>query len=338
MDGEEISEDAAARYGDPDPPARSSGAAAAPATRVPSRYQYLLDLDEDLASAFGMRMRVAARSAVTAQVCNIPAGEFELEPLFADVAGGLGLLIVGGIVELDTEVGGRTASELIGEATCSCHGRAAATWSSSRAPGSRAPSFRRGSRSSTRTSPAGCGPGSRSRARWSSAACAAPWTLNVQRAATCHPRADVRVALLLWHLAERWGTVQPDGIHLSLPLTHRLIGRLVGAERPSVSHALSHSASADLVSRERDGLVLHGTAEHHLDALVEPRVAERGQGGAPAMSEAAASGHQPLIHVIWMTTWARLRRDTIAMTACHAPSLEDLLARAIPGMPGNRSL
>src|SRR5581483_1648352 len=53
--------------------------------------------------------------------------------------------------------------------------------------------------------------------------------LNVQRAATCHPRADARIALLLWHLAERWGRVEPDGIRVPLPLTHRLIGQLVGA-------------------------------------------------------------------------------------------------------------
>jgi CRP-like cAMP-binding protein len=93
--------------------------------------------------------------------------------------------------------------------------------------------------------------------------------LNVHRAATCHPRADARIALLLWHLAERWGVVQPDGILVPLPLTHRLIGQLVGAERPSVSHALGRLASADLVTRKPNGLVLHGTAAHHFACLVE---------------------------------------------------------------------
>jgi CRP-like cAMP-binding protein len=93
--------------------------------------------------------------------------------------------------------------------------------------------------------------------------------LNVQRAATCHPRADVRVDLLFWHLAERWGRVEPDGILLPLPLTHRLIGKLVGVERPSVSHALARLARSGLVSRGERGLTLHGTADHHLACLIE---------------------------------------------------------------------
>jgi CRP-like cAMP-binding protein len=93
--------------------------------------------------------------------------------------------------------------------------------------------------------------------------------LNVQRAATFHPRAEVRVALLLWHLAERWGKARPEGTLLPLPLTHRLIGRLVGAERPSVSHALSRLSRSQLVSRGEEGLLLHGSAGHHIACLVE---------------------------------------------------------------------
>jgi CRP-like cAMP-binding protein len=93
--------------------------------------------------------------------------------------------------------------------------------------------------------------------------------LNIQRAATCHPRADVRIALLLWHLAERWGIVVADGILVPLPLTHRLIGQLVGAERPSVSHALARLSTAELVTRDPNGLVLHGTAAHHIACLVD---------------------------------------------------------------------
>ena len=56
---------------------------------------------------------------------------------------------------------------------------------------------------------------------------------------------------------------------MPLPLTHRLIGQLVGAERPSVSHALGRLSSADLVTRKPNGLVLHGTAAHHIACLTE---------------------------------------------------------------------
>jgi hypothetical protein len=243
-------------------------------TSISSRYAYLLDLDEDLAARFDMNLRVAARSAVTARVCGLPAGEFDLEPLFAQVAGGLGLLIVAGVIELDTEVGGRTASELVGEGDLLC------PWQT----GGDVVFFTR-KRVSSALVPVRIAVLDKEFARrmrpWSQITGALvqrgvrrAMALNVQRAATCHPRADVRVALLLWQLAERWGTVQPDGIHLSLPLTHRLIGRLVGAERPSVSHALARLGRADLVSREPHELVLHGTADHHLSHLLE-RPAER---------------------------------------------------------------
>ncbi len=79
----------------------------------------------------------------------------------------------------------------------------------------------------------------------------------------------MRIALLLWHLAERWGIVELDGILVPLPLTHRLIGQLVGAERPSVSHALGRLTSAGLVTRKASGMVLHGTPEHHTACLIE---------------------------------------------------------------------
>jgi len=50
---------------------------------------------------------------------------------------------------------------------------------------------------------------------------------------------DRRVEALLWHLADRWGKVTPDGVVVPVPLSHRLLGSLVGARRPTVSTALA---------------------------------------------------------------------------------------------------
>ena len=94
--------------------------------------------------------------------------------------------------------------------------------------------------------------------------------LNVQRAIACQPRLEVRLALLLWHLAARWGRVEPGGIRLPLPLTHQLLGRLVGAERPSVSHALARLARAGLVTGHGDEWHLHGSIEDQLASMIEP--------------------------------------------------------------------
>lgn len=73
-----------------------------------------------------------------------------------------------------------------------------------------------------------------------------------------HPRLDERLRLLLWELADRYGTVHTDGVHLRLPLTHEVIAELAAARRPSVSTALGRLTRSGQVER-RDGLwVLHG--------------------------------------------------------------------------------
>jgi len=72
--------------------------------------------------------------------------------------------------------------------------------------------------------------------------------------ATSHlTRVDARLELLFWGLADRWGRVSPDGVVLELPLTHQVLGRLVGAQRPSVTTALSDLARRGLIERREDG-------------------------------------------------------------------------------------
>jgi len=93
--------------------------------------------------------------------------------------------------------------------------------------------------------------------------------LNVQRAICAQPRLEVRLTLLLWHLASRWGKVEPGGLRLAIPLTHQLLGRLVGAERPSVSHALARLASAQIVTGQGDEWHLHGTLQSQVAAMLE---------------------------------------------------------------------
>jgi hypothetical protein len=61
-------------------------------------------------------------------------------------------------------------------------------------------------------------------------------------------------------------------VRLALPLTHQLLGQLVGAERPSVSHALARLARSGLVTGHADEWHLHG----QLDAP-EPDSARAGQ-------------------------------------------------------------
>jgi CRP-like cAMP-binding protein len=63
------------------------------------------------------------------------------------------------------------------------------------------------------------------------------------------PRAEHRLLLVLWHLAERWGRVTPRGTLLPLPLTHTLLGQLIGARRPTVTLAVSALHAEGLLHR-----------------------------------------------------------------------------------------
>jgi CRP/FNR family cyclic AMP-dependent transcriptional regulator len=66
-------------------------------------------------------------------------------------------------------------------------------------------------------------------------------------------RVDRRLKALFWHLAERWGRVSGDGVIVPLALTHRILGQLVGARRPTVSTALSELAEREELTRRPDG-------------------------------------------------------------------------------------
>lgn len=65
-------------------------------------------------------------------------------------------------------------------------------------------------------------------------------------------RVDSRLLVLLWYLADRYGRVTPDGVLLPLKLTHETLARLVGAQRPSVTTALSQLEEEGRLRRTRD--------------------------------------------------------------------------------------
>ena len=72
------------------------------------------------------------------------------------------------------------------------------------------------------------------------------------------PKLDIRLWMLFWELADRYGKVHPDGIHLELPLTHEVLSHLAGARRPSVSGALTRLAEDGRLTRSGRNWVLSG--------------------------------------------------------------------------------
>ena len=76
-------------------------------------------------------------------------------------------------------------------------------------------------------------------------------TLAFNVAIHCLQRVDLRLLLLFWHLADRFGKVTPAGTVVPLSLSHSDLAELVGAARPSVSTALKDLADQGCVQRNR---------------------------------------------------------------------------------------
>jgi CRP/FNR family cyclic AMP-dependent transcriptional regulator len=110
---------------------------------------------------------------------------------------------------------------------------------------------------------------------------------------------ETRLLILFWHLAERWGRVTPAGIAVRLPLSHEMLGHLVGCRRASVTTALARVCESGRLARREDGVwVLHGSAPGELASLhweqrgpretAGRRTAAASERSAPARAQPAA--------------------------------------------------
>jgi hypothetical protein len=245
----------------------------------------LLDLDVDLADELEPEIRRPARAAATAMTFELGTGRIALDHWLAAVASGPGLLLLDGVLALTVRVDERVTAELVGAGdllqpvwgsgadellSCEMSWRALMPVRFALLDGAFAKRVRFWPQ---------IGQGLLRRAG------RRVINLNVQRAIAAQPRLEVRLALLLWHLAGRWGKVERGGIRLPLPLTHQLLGQLVGAERPSVSHALGRLAHNGLVTGQGDEWHLHGSLEDQLPAMMADA-----NGRAAQIVAAVASG------------------------------------------------
>ena len=94
--------------------------------------------------------------------------------------------------------------------------------------------------------------------------------LVIAMAIAQQPRLDERLWMLFWDLADRFGKVHADGVHLDLPLTHEVLSHLAGARRPSVSGALTRLADEGRLRRSGRHWVLSGDRRRSITALRTP--------------------------------------------------------------------
>jgi hypothetical protein len=211
--------------------------------------------DPELAEAIPGERRQQAIAECTASQLWLPGGGWEPSAAFD----GIGMLVLGGLIVRRVGVEGRYGAELIGQ------GDVIRPWQ--REPDSVTPL----------TVTTGWSVVDRARvavlddafvphlARYPELA-GSLLARAVQRAhnlvvniAIVHQaRVDVRLHMLLWHLAARWGRVRSDGTVLPLRLTHTVLADLVAARRPTVSSALSDLARRGLVRYSDDTWLLSG--------------------------------------------------------------------------------
>jgi len=228
----------------------------------------VLEEDPELAEAVAPEHRQQAVLDCTARHLHLPAGIGRGRP-GALVRGGYGLLLLEGLIIRRTGVGGRFGAELLGE------GDLLRPWTDDYDPAMLSlqigwtviepvrvavldDGFVRRAAPYPELGPALVARVMR-RAR----------NLVVNMAIVHQARVDVRLHMLLWYLAGRWGRVRSEGTVLPMRLTHAVLADLVAARRPTVTSALSELARAGLVRSTGEEWILAGERPGELARLDE---------------------------------------------------------------------
>jgi CRP/FNR family cyclic AMP-dependent transcriptional regulator len=98
-------------------------------------------------------------------------------------------------------------------------------------------------------------------------------SMAVNMAIIHQARVNMRLLMLFWHLADRWGRVRSEGVILPLHLTHSVLADLVAARRPTVTTSLSELVRQELVVSLRRGWLLPGEPPGELLELEPIQVA-----------------------------------------------------------------
>jgi CRP/FNR family cyclic AMP-dependent transcriptional regulator len=252
-------------------PARSS----MPALAADGQVAPLADIDPDLMRFLPAGRRATARRQLAVRVVTLARGRWPIDDVTVN-ATHLGLLVVDGILGRELVADDVTSIELLGP------GDLLRPWDES-APSELLPAV----------------------VRWSAlaptrlaildrhvavrlavypeihAALLERWAWRARRLAVLQTishlnRVDRRLLTLLWHLAERWGRVTPDGVVVPLALSHSMLGQLVGARRPTVTTVLARLAREGAVIRDDAGAwVLTGRPVGAPDPRAVPSVVPR---------------------------------------------------------------
>lgn len=238
---------------------------------------HVLREDPDLAEAVAPARRAAATDELTAAVLRLPTGPWAAERVVDDLPAGIGLLVLRGLILRRVGIEGRYGAELLGE------GDILRPWHPD-------------GETTTLALTSGWSVIAPARLAILDARFAAQLVhypelvgrllarsiersrhLAVNMAIVHQARVDVRLYMLFWHLAARWGRVRSDGTILPFRLTHAVLADLVAARRPTVTSALSDLSRRGVIRFVDDGWLLRGEPPGELLDLdpvaIDPRPA-----------------------------------------------------------------
>lgn len=226
----------------------------------------VLDADPELGQDLTADRLAAARASAVAVVVSLPRGPWR-PPARAGAASSLGLLVLDGLLTRTTHLLGRTSMQLLGAEDL------VRPWDDDASIGSVPRTVGWAVHEPARVAVLDRGFAER----------VAPWPeigaaliaralrqtsrVDAHLAILENPSVEQRTLLFLWHLADRWGRVGPEGVQVPVRVTHETLGRLVRAQRPSVTRAVNQLAASGALSRGADGgWVLHGEPPSELAA------------------------------------------------------------------------
>jgi CRP/FNR family cyclic AMP-dependent transcriptional regulator len=213
----------------------------------------VLALDPDLGQLLPAERRDGAERELLVRVTSVATGEWDGARLAGADPGHVGLLVVEGVMAREVVVGDTVSTELLGP------GDVIRPWQLHEDPRLLPVEVRWNALSPVRLAvldrrfAAHLGRYPEVNAVLIDRLSDRAQRLAITQAISQLNRVDRRLIALFWHLAERWGRVVADGVAVPLTLSHRLLGQLVGARRPTVSTALADLARDGQVLRRGDG-------------------------------------------------------------------------------------
>lgn len=224
--------------------------------RPAPRVCHVLREDPDLAEAIDPELRSGALESCVARELRVGTGPW-VDRRFASLGDGMGMLVLEGLILHRVEIGGRSGAELLGEGDVLRPWEAESDttlplkvyWSVLE-PCRLAVLDERFTRQCASYPPLASRLFARTIQR--------SGNLAANMAIVHQARVDVRLHLLFWHLAGRWGRVRTDGVMVPLRLTHAVLSDLVAARRPTVTSALSDLSRRQLLRVMDDGWLLLG--------------------------------------------------------------------------------